>query len=147
MSPAPGVRDLSEAVPTRAPAVAAAHGLRRYPGALRVAAARLAQHYLGDVVDGSLDGVQLLLLLLLLLPLLLLLLEYRVNATGESALKRLDGAQLPLNSCLRLLLLELCFVKEIKNTGQSVGQLGQWFGCGGASRVPLELGQRGYHLV
>ena len=33
------------------------------------------------------------------------------------------------------------------NAGQSFGQLGQRLGRGGASRGPLELGQRSYHLT
>ena len=137
--------------PIREPAVAAAHGLRRYPGAVRVVATRLAQHYLWYVVDGGLDGVQ-------LLQLLLLLLEHRINTTGESVLRRLDGVQLLLDSCLRLLLLELCVEKEIKtfghgrytrlNAGQSVGQLGQRLRLGRRDGSPgrLELGRRGYTI-
>ena len=145
--PAHGVRDLFEAVPTRAPALGAAHGLRRYPGAVRVIAARLAQHYLWYVIDSGQDGVQLLLLLLehrvgttresalrrlngvqvllqlllpLLLLLLLLLLEYRVDTTGESALRRLNGVQVLLQLLLPLLLLLLLLLEyRVDTTGES----------------------------
>ena len=76
--------------------------------------------------------------------LLLLLLEYRVDTTGESALRRLDGVQLLLDSCLRLLLLELCVVEEIKTSGQgryaclNTGQVG-WPARSSTRTVPGPL--------
>ena len=119
--PAHGVRDLSEAVPTLATVITAAHGLRQHSGAVRVVAARLSQHYLWYEIDSGLDGVQVLLQLLLpLLLLLLLLLDGRVGPTGETALRRLDGVQVLLQLLLPLFLLLLLLLENrVDAAGQS----------------------------